>query len=110
MPASRSAAQPHQVIGDGAVALQPGDEAVAGLRIEKSVGLERTHVGFRRIGRIPEHQFEMGIRGRRPCVRPVKRADVDTLVDSFEQPRERFDVRGQLRAHWFAWRNLSTDN
>ena len=32
------------------------------------------------------------------------------LILSFEQPRERFDVRGKLRAHWFAWRNLSTDN
>ena len=29
------AAQPQQVVGDGAVALQPGDEAVARLRIEK---------------------------------------------------------------------------
>ena len=58
------AAQPQQVVGDRAVALQPLDEAVARLRIDEAIGLERTDVRLRRVGRVAEHQLEMGIGGR----------------------------------------------
>ena len=40
------AAQPQQVVGDGAVALQPRDEAVARLRIDEAIRLERPDLGL----------------------------------------------------------------
>src|SRR5204862_3038613 len=104
------AAQPQQVIGDGAVALEPRDEPVARHRIEEAIRLERTHVRCGRVPREAEHQLEMGIGGRGAGVRAVNRADVDAFVHRLEQPRERFGflalafgaslvVRGELGAH-----------
>ena len=94
------AAQPQQVVGDRAVALQPRDEAVARLRIDEAIGLERADLGLGRVRGVAEHQLEVGIGGRRVRVSgPSNGADVDALVDRFEQPRERLDVRRQRARH-----------
>ena len=84
------AAKPHQVVADGAVALEPFDEVLAGLLIDEPVRLERLHLVLWRVGREAEHQLQVRVRGDRARLRTVERPDEDPLVDGLEQACERF--------------------
>ena len=60
-----------------------------GLVVDKSIDVERTNVGGRRVFRPAEHDFQMWIgRERRRLVSPDE-ADIDPLVERFEQTRVR---------------------
>ena len=58
--------------------------------------LERPHLVLGGFDTEAEHQFEMRVGGQRLTHGAVDRADIDTFVDGFEQPGERFG--GRLRA------------
>ena len=91
------APQAQQVVAHRAVALQPAEEAVARLRIDEVLELERPHVGLGGFDAEAEHQLEMRIRGQRLTRRAVDRADVDTFVDRLEQPGKGFSGRLRTR-------------
>ena len=55
------ATQPQQIVGGGAVTAQAIDKSLARLRVGETLDFERTHVLFRRVRRIAEHQFQVRI-------------------------------------------------
>ena len=87
------AAQPEQVVRDRPVALQPAEEAVARLRIDEVLELERPHFVLGRVDAEAEHQLQVRVGGERLARCAVDRADVDTFVDGLEEPGKRFGGR-----------------
>jgi len=93
------APQAHDVIGDGAVALQAFDEAGARLRIDEAFGRKRQQVVLRRFHREAEDQLEVGIGRHGLIFGTTDRADVHAFVDRLEEPRERQASVRELRRH-----------
>src|SRR5262249_39515154 len=93
------AAEAQQVIGERAVALQPRDEGVAGLRIDEPIAVERPDLTLGRVGGEAEHQLQVWIGRERARDVAGDRADVDAFVDRLEQPRERLDRLARRPLH-----------
>jgi hypothetical protein len=83
------ATETHQVVGDGAVTLQAVDEAVARLRVDELLGVERPDVVLGRLAAEAEHQFEVRVGRERAARVAGDRPDEHALVNRFEQTRER---------------------
>ena len=82
------AAQTQQIVVDGSIRRQPLEKAGARMRVDEAIEIERAHVLFGGVARVPEDQLEMRIGGDRRRRTGTDRADVDALMDRLEQSCE----------------------
>jgi hypothetical protein len=72
---------------------EPLKECVACLLIDKSIAVERAHLGIGRLAAVAKNQFEVRIGGNRRRPIGTNGPDVCAYLNALKQPRER---RGSL--------------
>ena len=92
------AAQPQQVVGDGAVTAQPVEQRGPGRRVDEPGGIERPDVLGRGVGRVAEEQPQVGIGGAGGAAPVGQRAQVHAFVHHLEEPRVGVRRRGGIRS------------
>ena len=83
------AAEPQEVVGDGAVAAQPLEQRRPRRGIDETGRVERADVLGRGVGGVAEEQSQVGVGGAGGAPRVGQRSEVDALVHHLEEARVR---------------------
>ena len=90
--------QTQQVVGHRAVAVEPFTKRRSRLLVDEPRRCEGTHRVRLGLGRVSEHQFQVGVGGDRDVVIGAEETDIDPFVNTIEERGERVGERSDVRA------------